>query len=77
MERYVRLKEKFIPTQFGWVSEKTPPNNHNGVVVLIFSDNIYLERIGFYEGGEWCIDELEEHDKICGWSPYPYSPDNN
>jgi hypothetical protein len=72
--------KKFIPTQSGWVSPKTPPVNHNSVVVLVYEDNIYYELIGYHEEGEWHIyhmDDETKEGKVCGWFPIPYSPNNN
>jgi hypothetical protein len=73
-------KQKFIATNYGWVSPLTPPVNHNQVVVLVFSTNndLFLERLGYYENGEWEIYDDEFKDFIIyGWFPYPFSPDNN
>ena len=71
-------REDFIPEEFGWVSSLTPPTIHNNVVVLIFlvDESLYVERFGFFENGEWIIDEEDKHT-IKGWFPYPYTPDNN
>ena len=73
--------EDFIPAEFGWVSSKTPPINHNKVVVLAFlnTEKIYDEVLGFHVHGKWHlldIDNLEDYE-IHGWFPYPYTPHNH
>ena len=46
------MEKKFIPTECGWVSAKSPRVNHDKVVVLVWCPNeeIYDEAIGYYEG---------------------------
>jgi len=73
-------KEEFKPTEFGWVSVKTPPTNHNNIVVLVWLKNetLYQELIGFYEHNEWHLDGVDDTDfEIKGWFPYPYTPHNH
>ncbi len=76
----MQIKEKFIPTNFGWISEKTPPVNHNNVVVLIWlkNDKIFDETIGYYQGNQWQLSNFNETDyEVKGWYPYPYTPHNH
>jgi len=73
--------EDFIPTEFGWVSSKTPPINHNKVVVLVWhkTDELYLEELGYYEHEKWQLDNdnnINDYE-IHGWFPYPYTPHNH
>lgn len=69
----------FKPTEFGWVSPKTPPVNHNDVVVLLWLvfDETYHESIGYFENGKWYINEAYDDYEIQGWFPYPYTPHNH
>ena len=74
------MNEKFIPTECGWVSPKTPPVNHNNVVVLLWvhDDEIYDEAIGYYADGKWNFRDLGYGiDKVVGWFPIPYTPHNH
>jgi hypothetical protein len=74
------MNEKFIPTECGWVSPKTPPVNHNNVVVLLLIENneIYHETIGYYADDEWSFRDLGyEIDTVVGWFPIPYTPHNH
>jgi hypothetical protein len=76
----ITIKEKFVPTEFGWVSHKTPPTNHNSVVVLLWLENekIYQEMIGFYEDQEWHLSDVDDDDyEVLGWFPFPYTPHNH
>jgi len=70
----------FIATECGWVSPKTPPTNHNNVVVLLWLENeeLYQEIIGFYEDNEWILNDADDTNySVCGWFPYPYTPHNH
>lgn len=72
--------KKFIPTECGWVSNRTKPVNHNNVVVLLWLKNEthYQEIIGFYEKKQWHIDHVDDTDyEVIGWFPIPYTPDNH
>jgi hypothetical protein len=74
------IKENFNPQEFGWVSEKTPPTNHNQVVVLVWlqDETLYKEVLGFYESGDWSLYNIEDENfEIQGWFPYPYTPHNH
>lgn len=76
----IQIKEKFIPTEFGWISEKTPPVNHNNVVVLVWLKNetLFQEVIGFYESNEWHLSCVDDEDyEVKGWFPLPYTPHNH
>lgn len=78
----ITIKEKFIPTEFGWVSPKTPPSNHNNVVVLIWFNGLYFEKMGFFEDEDWIVYDLdndmrESAYEIQGWFPIPYTPHNH
>lgn len=72
------MKGKFIPTNCGWVSEKTPPQNHKNVVLLGYhkEDEMYYEFIGYYENGKWDLPTDYEDCEVRGWFPIPYSPNN-
>ena len=72
------MRNKFIPTECGWVSEKTPPTHHNNVVILIFDadDNMYMEVIGFYDDC-WELDKEYQGWIVKGWIPIPYTPNNH
>lgn len=74
------MESKFIPTECGWVSPKTPPVNHNNVVILLWChfDEIYDEVIGYYEDGKWIFKSPGYNmDKVVGWFPIPYTPHNH
>lgn len=76
----IQIKEKFIPTEFGWISPKTPPTHHNNVVVLVWLKNetLYQELIGYYESKKWALSRVDDEDyEIQGWFPYPYTPHNH
>ena len=76
----IQIKEKFIPTEFGWISEKTPPVSHNNVVVLVWLKNetLFQELIGFYEGDKWHLSNVDDEDyEVQGWFPFPYTPHNH
>lgn len=76
----IQIKEKFIPTEFGWISVKTPPVNHNNVVVLVWLKNetLYQELICFFENGNWELTGVDDEDyEIQGWYPLPYTPHNH
>jgi hypothetical protein len=76
----IQIKEKFIPTEFGWISAKTPPVNHNNVVVLVWLKNetLYQEVIGFYDSNEWNLSNVDDEDyEVQGWFPFPYTPHNH
>ena len=83
MTKDVIIKEKFIPSKFGWISKDTPPQSHNDVVVLIWlkSEELYTELFGYYESGRWELkDESTLTDieyEISAWFPYPYTPHNH
>lgn len=79
-ENNMDIQEKFNPTEFGWVSVKTPPVNHNSVVVLVWmkTHKLYTEVIGYYEENEWEVRDVDDNDfEIQGWFPYPYTPHNH
>lgn len=72
--------EEFIPTNFGWISRKTPPTNNNDVVVLIWltDEELFVEDIGFYEANEWHLRDYDNDSfEVKGWFPYPYTPHNS
>jgi hypothetical protein len=74
------MDEKFIPTECGWVSPKTPPVNQNNVVVLLWcpENEIYDEVIAYYESDKWQFFSREYNfDKVVGWFPIPYTPHNH
>ena len=74
------MNQKFIPTECGWVSTKTPPVNHNNVVVLLWihDDEIYDEVIGYYADAKWNLPDLGYGiDKVMGWFPIPFTPNNH
>lgn len=76
----IQIKEKFIPTEFGWISSNTPPVNHNNVVVLVWLKNetLFQEIIGFYEESKWHLSDIDDEDyEVQGWFPYPYTPHNH
>jgi len=76
----IQIKEKFIPTEFGWISSKMPPENHNNVVVLVWLKNetLFQELIGFYEDNKWYLSDIDDEDyEVQGWFPYPYTPHNH
>jgi len=76
----IQIKEKFIPTEFGWISEKTPPVNHNNVVVLVWLKNekLFQELIDFYESNKWHLSYVNDKDyEVKGWFPFPYTPHNH
>lgn len=76
----IQIKAKFIPTEFGWISVKTPPINHNNVVVLVWLKNetLFSELIGFYESDEWHLSAVDDTDyEVQGWFPFPYTPHNH
>jgi|GEM_PF-4231890 len=76
----IKINERFIPAEFGWVSPKTPPTNHNSVVVLVWLKNekVYQELIGFYESDNWVLYMVDDTDyEIHGWFPFPYTPNNH
>lgn len=76
-------KEKFIPTNYGWISPHNHPVNHFNVVLLIFikKDNMYKEMIGYFYENKWEFEYSEDEDakesyEVKGWFPLPYNPDN-
>jgi hypothetical protein len=71
--------EKFVPISFGWVSEKTPPQNHNNVVILGYDkeNDLYYEFIGYYEYDDWIINDSFKEFEVKGWFPFPYTPHNH
>ena len=75
----IQIREKFIPTEFGWISAKTPPVNHNNVVVLVWliNETLYQEVIGYYESDEWHLSNDDEDYEVQGWFPFPYTPHNH
>ncbi len=76
----IQIKVKFIPTEFGWISVKTPPVNHNNVVVLVWLKNetLFQELIGYYESDEWNLSNIDDTDyEVQGWFPFPYTPHNH
>lgn len=72
------MGKKFIPINYGWVSDKTPPRNHYNVVILVYNkyDELYYETIGYYESKKWVLPKEYIECMVCGWSPIPYSPNN-
>ncbi len=75
----IQIREEFIPTEFGWISAKTPPVNHNNVVVLVWliNEKLYKEVIGYYLSDEWNLSNDYEDYEVQGWFPFPYTPHNH
>ena len=73
------IRKKFIPTDYGWISEKTPPQDNYNIVLLLYNnfEEIFMEFIGYYENNKWHCNEDEFSDcEVLGWIPLPYNPDN-
>lgn len=74
------MSKEFIPGEYGWVSQDTPPVNHNTVVVLLWliNEQVYQEVFGFYEKGKWFLRGVDDDEfDIKGWFAYPFTPNNN